>query len=195
VLAQEDPAVAEMDDAALTALIEEKVEQMKAMAPERAWEELGSLYAASQAEAAKPYWARAPVATPRNLLLQTLMPSFDRAGLKYSFIDARLRVDLAAAAAQAFMGETGAYPASLDQLVPEYLPEVPRDPFVDAPLRTVAHDPVSRAHPASGREPTGAGVLTIYSVGPDGDDDGGVDIGHGWDKDADGDIAVTLGGE
>lgn len=193
VLAQEDPAVAEMDDAALNALIEEKIAQMRALAPEQAWEELGSFYAAWQKEAAKPYWAREQVAVPQNILLQTLMSSFDRAGLKYAFIEARLRVDLAAVAAQAFMGDTGSYPASLEQLVPEYLPEVPRDPFADAPLRSVARDPVSRAHPASGREPTGAGALTIYSVGPDGDDDGGVDIGRGWDEDTDGDVSVTLG--
>ncbi len=195
LLAQEEPAVAEMDEAALKALVEEKIAQLQALAPEQAWEELGSFYAAWQAEAAKPYWAREPVAAPDNLLLQQLTPSFERSGMKYAAIHARLRVDLAAIAAQAFHAEHGVYPASLDALVPDYLPEVPRDPFADAPLLSVAHDPVSRAHPAAGREPEGARVLTIYSVGPDGDDDHGVDIGRMWDKDTDGDVALTLGAE
>lgn len=192
VLAQEDPAVAEMDDAALNALIEEKAAQMKAMAPDRIWEELGDFYAEWQIEAAKTLWARQPVHAPENPILQQLTPSFEKSGMKYAVSDARLRVDLAAAAAQAFKGETGVYPASLEQLVPEYLPEVPRDPFEDAPLRTIAQDPVSRAHPASQRTPTGASVLTIYSVGPDRDDDRGMDVGRGADEDTDGDIAVTL---
>ncbi len=195
VLAQEDPAVAEMDDAALKALVEEKIAQMEALTPEQTWAELGDFYAASQAEAAKPYWARQPVEAPRNVLLATLTPSFERTALKYAASDARLRVDLTALAARAFFAETGAYPGSLDALTPEYLPEVPRDPFADAPVQSVALGATSRAHPAAGAEPVAARGLTIYSLGPDGDDDGGVDIGRVTEAESDGDIALTLAAE
>jgi len=48
-------------------------------------------------------------------------------------------------------------PNSLDDLVPAYLAQIPADPFGDGPLKAVRTD---RA-------------LAIYSVGPDGVDDGG----------------------
>lgn len=192
ILAQEDPAFAELDDAAVRAKVEEKIAEVLALTPEVAWAELDRFYATQQAEAAKPWWAREPVAPPENILLKALLSPFDAAALKYAISDARLSVDLAAVAAQAYFGEHGAYPTSLEALVPAYLPEVPRDPFADAPLLSDFREPVSRAHPASTREPQGARVLVIYSVGPDGDDDGGTDIGRVVEADSDGDIAVTL---
>jgi hypothetical protein len=195
ILAEEDPAFAELDDEALRAKVEEKIAEMQALTPEVAWAELDRFYAAQQAEAAKPFWARETVAPPANILLKTLRNPFDVAALLYATSDARLGVDLAAVAAQAYFGEHGLYPADLDALVPNYLPEVPRDPFADAPLLSDFREPVSRAHPAAQREPEGAKVLVIYSVGPDGDDDGGRDIGRGVEADSDGDIALTLTAE
>ena len=53
---------------------------------------------------------------------------------------------------------SGTHPASIDALVPARLPSVPRDPFTtDAPLHLKATSE----------------ELLIWSVGPDGDDDGG----------------------
>jgi hypothetical protein len=164
-----------------------------AVTAEGTWEALTSFHEAQLVEARKPYWQRETLPTPENPLVASMASSFERAGMKFAYGDARLRVALTALAAQASGGDTGTYPASLEQLVPQYLDEVPRDPFVDAPLTSVAHDPVSRAHPGSQREPTGAGVLTIYSVGYDQDDDGGMDVGNRIEED--GDIAVTLRGE
>ncbi len=187
--------MAELDDAALRALVQEKIAQMEALTPEQTWAELGRFYAAWKAEAGKPYWARQPVEAPRNVLLATLTPSFERSAFRHAASDARLRVVLAALAARAFFAETGAYPGSLDALTPEYLPEVPRDPFADAPLQSVAPGATSRAHPAAGAEPVAARGLTIYSLGPDGDDDGGVDIGRVTEAESDGDIALTLAAE
>ncbi|MGD9495524.1 MAG: hypothetical protein AB7Y46_04340 [Armatimonadota bacterium] len=192
ILAQEDPAFADLDDEAVKAKVEEKIAEMAALTPEVAWAELGRFYAAQQAEAAKPYWAREPVAPPANILLKALLSPFDAAALKYAVSDARLNVDLAAIAAQAYFGEHGAYPTDLAALAPDYLPAVPRDPFTDAPLSAQIREPISRAHPAAQREPGGARVLVIYSVGPDGDDDGGADIGRVAEADSDGDIAITL---
>jgi hypothetical protein len=67
----------------------------------------------------------------------------------------------AALAARAYQIEHKTPPASLQVLAPEYLAAVPNDPFeLDAPLHLK-------------READG---VQIYSVGPDGLDDGGQDI-------------------
>jgi hypothetical protein len=62
-----------------------------------------------------------------------------------------------AVALRVWQAEHGAPPDSLDQLVPGLLPAVPRDPFVDQPLRY-------RREGAN---------FVLYSVGPDRVDDGG----------------------
>ncbi|MBD3176857.1 MAG: hypothetical protein GF320_16885 [Armatimonadia bacterium] len=61
----------------------------------------------------------------------------------------------------------GEMPESLDALVPDYLPEMPLDPFTGEPL--IYHPP--------------AEGLALYSVGPDGQDDGGQRRGSAdtWD--------------
>lgn len=164
-----------------------------AISAEGTWEALTALHEAQLAEARKPYWQREALPTPENPLVSTLAASFEQSGMRFAYDDARLWVTLVALGAQAYKADTDSYPASLDQLVPEYLDEMPRDPFVDAPLQSVTHDPISRAHPGAQREPTGAGVLTIYSVGYDRDDDGGADVGNRIEED--GDIAVTLRNE
>ena len=70
---------------------------------------------------------------------------------------AELRVIVLDLAIRAFRAEEGKLPDQLSDLVPKYLPAVPDDPFAPGPMKyrlTVAG-------------------YTIYSVGPDGDDDGG----------------------
>lgn len=78
----------------------------------------------------------------------------------------RLALALAACKAQ-----HGQYPEALDALVPEYLKEVPRDLFVDQPLKYRRQ---------------GEGYL-LYSVGPNTKDDGGAKDNT---KDGPDDIAV-----
>ncbi len=58
-------------------------------------------------------------------------------------------------ALKAYKAENGALPESLDELVPEYIAEVPRDPFDGQPLRYSREKKI------------------IYSVGEDLEDDGG----------------------
>lgn len=60
-------------------------------------------------------------------------------------------------AVERYHREHGRRPERLEELVPAYLNEVPRDPFDGQPLRYVVRE----------------GHYTIYSVGPDGIDDGG----------------------
>jgi hypothetical protein len=71
----------------------------------------------------------------------------------------------AALAAEQFRQARGRWPATLDELVPEYLTAVPRDPCDLQPLRLA-------------RRPDG---IVIYGVGRNGQDDGG-DVGGGPSK-------------
>jgi hypothetical protein len=64
---------------------------------------------------------------------------------------------VAALAAERFRRRHGRWPTGLDELIPAYLPDRPRTPFTDVPLRF--------RRLANG--------LVIYSVGPDGTDGGG----------------------
>ena len=63
------------------------------------------------------------------------------------FSCAALAVQLAA---EEFRRDKGKYPAALEELVPDYLPEVPKDPFDDG--RPIKYNPETRV---------------LYTVGPD----------------------------
>ncbi|MBN2579275.1 MAG: hypothetical protein JXB10_09815 [Pirellulales bacterium] len=82
---------------------------------------------------------------------------------------AEMRLLSAAMALSGYRRAHGKLPATLDDLVPEFLPAVPQDPFTGKPL-------VYR------RTPKG---YKLYSLGPDGKDDGG-QVGTaetGWEGD------------
>ena len=74
--------------------------------------------------------------------------------------EANVNLCRAALAASAFKSDKGQYPSGLSELVPQYLAGVPVDPFDGKPLRWIAVED---------------GAI-IYSVGEDGDDDGGKEI-------------------
>jgi hypothetical protein len=71
---------------------------------------------------------------------------------------ANLRCGLGAIAAERFRQSNGRWPKNWEELVPQYLKEVPQDPWSDKPLRM---------------RKTQEG-LTIYSVGVNRVDDGGI---------------------
>jgi hypothetical protein len=71
---------------------------------------------------------------------------------------ARLRASIAALAVEGWRIAHGAWPESLDVLVPEMLAAVPGDPYSGKPLGYRRRDD----------------GFVVYSVGPDGKDDGGV---------------------
>jgi hypothetical protein len=81
--------------------------------------------------------------------------------------DARLRMTLVALAACEFEQDHGRYPREIGELVPAYLPRVPVDPFSGKPI-------IYRQ--------TADGYL-VYSVGPNGIDDGGVSEPDDYMKD------------
>jgi hypothetical protein len=116
--------------------------------------------------AAMPYYEAAKewreLAEPANIcrrgiMAAMLMPAIGQCATVVTRADARHAVACMAVAAARYRAEKGRLPETLDALVPEYLPAVPRDPFDGKPLRMVARD----------------GRLVFYSIGPDMKDDGG----------------------
>jgi len=88
---------------------------------------------------------------------QMLLPSMAKAFTIWSRKLATSRAAQAALAAERFRLVNGRWPTSLGQLQPEYLSEIPQDPFSEGPLKFAADD---------------RGVR-IWSIGSDGVDDGG----------------------
>jgi hypothetical protein len=74
-------------------------------------------------------------------------------------IGARLRTARTALAIERYRLLHGQLPESLDDLVPEFLDEVPRDPFGDGPLK---YKRLEKGY-------------TVYSIGHDEEDDGGLE--------------------
>jgi hypothetical protein len=81
--------------------------------------------------------------------------------------DARLRMTLVALAACAFEQDHDRYPREIGELVPVYLPRIPLDPFSGKPI-------IYRQT---------ADAYLVYSVGPNGIDDGGVSEPDDYMKD------------
>jgi UDP:flavonoid glycosyltransferase YjiC (YdhE family) len=81
---------------------------------------------------------------------------------KHNRVIAHERLMTAELALRCYQSEQGRLPSSLEQLVPEYLQQVPLDPFSGRPV--IYH-------------PQGTNWL-LYSVGEDGVDDGGKRVGR-----------------
>lgn len=90
-------------------------------------------------------------------LARLLTPAVDSQTGEYSHSQAELRCAIVAVAAERFRLANGRWPETLAELTPHFLPQVPLDPFADAPLRYRKREP--RA--------------LVYSVGYDGEDNGG----------------------
>jgi len=124
-----------------------------------------------------------------------------------SFLESQNRFDAQRAAAGVLLAatrqrlETGALPQALETLVPDYLPTLPADvfgPFAPKKQKNTDSNPRSEAPDDADGPPAALklkqleGAWTVYSVGPNGKDDGGPppdgtepDIGHD-------DIGLTL---
>jgi hypothetical protein len=107
------------------------------------------------------------------LILPATTKSFEATGRNLALRDATL----CALAAQRHRLKHGQLPAKLADLVPEFLPAVPTDPFDGQPLRMLDRVSADKGD-----------ALLFYSVGKDRKDDGGVETGHS----AEPDIVVTL---
>jgi len=92
-----------------------------------------------------------------NILAGLLLPALGAANTNYVRAEtqfAALRIDVAL---RLYRSERQAYPEKLEELVPGYLDELPVDPFSGKGFHYVRGD----------------SAWTLYSVGPDQDDDGG----------------------
>jgi hypothetical protein len=87
-----------------------------------------------------------------------LLPALQKVDLRFALFEAKRRAAKTAVAIERFRAShNGQLPAKLDDLVPQFLPAVPNDPFDGKPLRFHS-------------TPTG---YVVYSVGENGRDDGG----------------------
>lgn len=111
------------------------------------------------ANARQPYAANPPpLSIPTDPVNQILAPIFSTAGLKHTENETQNALLATTLALRAYRLEHGAYPAALGELTPHYLTRVPDDPFaLTGPLH------YRRAGTS----------FVLYSVGPDGKDDGG----------------------
>ncbi|MCA1595746.1 MAG: hypothetical protein LC772_04910, partial [Chloroflexi bacterium] len=98
-------------------------------------------------------------AVPGDPVSQMLAPIYTHADFKPTLDRTENSLLEGSLALRAYRLEHGHYPARLDEMVPEILKRVPTDPFAAGqPLRYHRSD----------------GACILYSVGPDGKDDGGV---------------------
>jgi hypothetical protein len=90
--------------------------------------------------------------------------AMERAETKHNVVIAHERLLAAELALRCYLSEQGRVPARLDDLVTNYLSKVPPDPFSARPM-------IYRAQSTN---------WLLYSVGPDGVDDGGRPASRGW---------------
>lgn len=93
----------------------------------------------------------------KHLFGGMMLPSFSKLALREASTQALVRLTQTALATERFRHKLGRLPTALSELIPDYLPKVPEDPYDGAPLRYRTL-------------PTG---YVLYSIGEDGHDDGG----------------------
>ncbi|MCH8344387.1 MAG: hypothetical protein IH983_10400 [Planctomycetes bacterium] len=134
-------------------------------------EESSRLFALAEAEVAKPLWEQDLFKVDRNveqhkgsfihmaryLPIALLMPAFAKAGRSPQMVIQQRDAMLVAIGLELYRRHNGAWPQSLDMLVPDLLPTVPPDRFDGKPLRYRLID----------------GKPLLYSIGSDRNDDGG----------------------
>lgn len=94
---------------------------------------------------------------PKSVLMPMLLPALDRCFESMTRADANRRLAEIALAMCRYRAKNGKYPENLDILVPDFIAFVPLDPFDGKPMRLKQTE----------------GELIIYSIGPDGIDNGG----------------------
>ncbi|MFN3651843.1 MAG: hypothetical protein ACK47B_19900 [Armatimonadota bacterium] len=109
------------------------------------------------AEAEKPYVQRVPIEPPTEMFASLLMPVFQEAGLALTRGETSVALARGALALREFRQRRGRYPESLAELGQVTGVSLAPDPFTGQPLR------YRRTN----------GDYLLYSVGPDGVDDGG----------------------
>ena len=101
--------------------------------------------------------AASPIGKLYYMMTLLLSPAYTSGVNAFSRVAASRDSADAAIAAELYRRKNGAWPAKLDDLVPEFLPAAPIDPFTGQPL-------LMKATPEG---------FKVYSLGQDGKDDGG----------------------
>ena len=109
-------------------------------------------------EAANGIDVEVPKLPITQFIVRTLMPSLSRAVTLHLRLTSELQCARLGLAAERFRMTTGRLPISLDELVPDYVDEIPADPFDSAAMRFAQTD---------------QGIV-IYSIDEDRVDDGGL---------------------
>ncbi len=119
--------------------------------------------------------------TPSNKMADLLIPSLKSAGKKFRQLIARNRAERVILACELFRMDTGKYPTSASELVPKYLDKIPDDPFTGKPLLFRA----GKIKVGAGKiveknkairivdEPKEIEGIQVWSIGPNGKDEGG----------------------
>jgi len=94
---------------------------------------------------------------PRAVLTQMFVPPLMRALKQQGEADCKVALVRAALGVEMYRAEHGAFPETLEAVVPQYLEAVPVDPYDGKAIRYSAAD----------------GGFVVYSIGEDGSDDGG----------------------
>lgn len=109
-------------------------------------------------------WAGIEKDISGNLVLGAFVPSIDRALWAQKQFEADRAGAIAAIALFRCHASVGGFPASLQDLVPEFLAQLPTDPYTGGPIGYLP--------PRAGGYPAGRHFV-LYAAGPDGADDGG----------------------
>jgi hypothetical protein len=110
------------------------------------------------ANARRPYAAQSPLSPPSDPYTAMVAPDFDSTRWSAARNETANVLLLVSLALRAYHLDRGAYPNRLSELVPTYLKRVPDDPF-------------GAGGPLIYRRTGDAN--TLYSIGPDGKDNGG----------------------
>jgi len=114
---------------------------------------------AAIANAKKPYpaFTKSP-SLPGDPICRLLVSIYDKAWLQYAINQTQNELLMVSLALRAYKADHGRYPADLNALVPAYLKAVPSDPFTAK--GTLSYKVTGQSY-------------VLYSVGPDGQDNGG----------------------
>lgn len=143
-------------------------------------DELDWMYAQTEAYAATPLWERGanpadpdtrwgwqepgPMMDLGKFMLQTMMPALGKIPLTIDRGVAEAEAARVVVALERHRLAHGSWPGSLDELTPEFLASIPRDPFDGGSMKYHLRD----------------GRPVVYSVGMNRTDDGGRHVEKGW---------------
>ena len=145
------------------------------------WRAMDELIEGALRYAAEPYWTPEVPVDVDDALAEfwfgcSMRSMLGSCRMHIARAQALSRLAMVHLAAHAYWQDRGQRPDTLDGLVPDYLAEVPTDPFSGKPLRATMKD----------------GQFVIYSVGPDRTDDGGKEVEGRIGQENKGDLVATV---